>query len=100
MKNRLNYYIPLTKLPATIIFVEQLSEETGKKIDLSFLEFSMIRDGCFTACAQAHLPIDQRNFVSGHKNLGTDDDYLLRQPELAKPACDAIYNYFIGDMVK
>lgn len=72
------------------------SEETGEKINLSFLEFSMIRDGCFTACAKAHLPIDQRNFVSGHKNLGTDDDYLLRQPELAKPACDAIYSYFIA----
>jgi len=71
------------------------SDEMDKKIDLSFLEFSMIRDGCFTACAKAHLPIDQRNFVSGHKNLGTDDDYLLRQPELAKPACDAIYAYFI-----
>lgn len=75
------------------------SDETGDKINLSFLEFSMIRDGCFTACAKAHLPIDQRNFVSGHKNLGTDDDYLLRQPELAKPACDAIYSYFIAQQL-
>ncbi len=73
------------------------TEETNKKTDLSFLEFSMIRDGCFTACAKAKLPIDQRNFVSGHKNPGNDDDYLLRQPELAKPACDAIYSYFIGE---
>ena len=82
------YIKPLASMVAT--------EETNKKIDLSFLEFSMIRDGCFSACAKAQLPIDQRNFVSGHKNPGNDDDYLLRQPELAKPACDAIYLYFLG----
>ena len=83
------YIKPLASTVAT--------EEMNKNINLSFLEFSMIRDGCFTACAKAQLPIDQRNFVSGHKNVGTDDDYLLRQPEFAKPACDAIYSYFFGE---
>ena len=73
------------------------TDETNKKTDLSFLEFSMIRDGCFTACAKAQLPIEQRNFVSGHKNPGSDDNYLLRQPEFAQPACDAIYSYFFGE---
>ncbi len=62
------------------------------------IEFNQIRDAGFTACALAGLHIEQRNYVSGHKNSGDDDAYLLRQPKLAKPACDAMYEYFIQDI--
>jgi hypothetical protein len=61
------------------------------------IEFNQIRDAGFTACALAGLHIEQRNYVSGHKNSGDDDAYLLRQPKLAKPACDAMYEYFMKE---
>ena len=60
------------------------------------IEFNQIRDAGFTACALALLPIEQRNYVSGHKNKGDDDAYLLRQPKLAEPACNAMYDYFMN----
>ncbi len=59
------------------------------------IKFEHIRDAGFTACAKAKLHIEQRNYVSGHKNRGDDDNYLLREPELAEPACDAMYDYFL-----
>jgi hypothetical protein len=65
--------------------------------ELLKIEFNQIRDAGFTACAIAGLHIEQRNYVSGHRNTGDDDAYLLRQPKLAKPACDAIYSYFFGE---
>jgi len=65
--------------------------------ELLRIEFNQIRDAGFTACAVAELHIEQRNYVSGHKNTGDDDAYLLRQPRLAKPACEAIYSYFFGE---
>ncbi len=63
--------------------------------ELLKIKFEHIRDACFTACAKAKLHIEQRNYVSGHKNRGDDDRYLLREPELAKPACDAMHHYFL-----
>jgi len=80
-----------------------MEKRDGRKLsknkleELLKIEFNQIRDACFTACADAGLPIEQRNYVSGHKNIGDDDAYLLRQPKLAKPACDAIYSYFFGE---
>jgi len=59
------------------------------------IEFNQIRDACFTACANERLPLEQRNYISGHKNTGDDDSYLLRTPELAEPASDACYKYFL-----
>jgi hypothetical protein len=63
--------------------------------DLLKIKFEHIRDACFTACARAKLPIEQRNYISGHKNRGDDDNYLLREPKLAEPACNAMYDYFM-----
>ncbi len=74
----------------------KIAEHYNNK-ELLKIEFNQIRDAGFTACALAELHIEQRNYVSGHKNTGDDDAYLLRQPKLAKPACDAIYSYFFGE---
>jgi hypothetical protein len=79
-------------------FWRHIRPNTSKHYDnkgLLKIEFNQIRDAGFTACALAELHIEQRNYVSGHRNTGDDDAYLLRQPKLAKPACDAIYDYFI-----
>lgn len=74
-----------------------ISKHYDNNKDLLKIEFNQIRDAGFTACALAELHIEQRNYVSGHRNTGDDDAYLLRQPKLAKPACDAIYSYFFGE---
>jgi integrase len=58
------------------------------------LKFNNIRDGSYgAACDKAP---DERwaRVLAGHHAAGLQDNYVLRNPEGAKPACDAIYQVY------
>ena len=96
-KNKHNTAAHLRREFSRYIRPEVLAKNLLMRSDIKFNE---IRDACFTACAEAELPIEQRNYISGHRNAGDDDAYLLRQPKLAQPASDACYKYFFGQKIK
>jgi integrase len=67
------------------------------KAGLSHLTFSSLRDGAYTAAAQAP-GVDEKwaRLLAGHKSPGLQDHYVLRHPKIVKPACDAVYNHYFG----
>jgi hypothetical protein len=57
--------------------------------------WSHIRDGAYTAAAQAP-GVDEKfaRLLAGHKSAGLQDKYVLRNPQIVKPACDAVYSAY------
>lgn len=54
--------------------------------------FGMIRDASFTlACRQS---ADQGRLLAGHRLAGAADNYVLRQPQAVREACDLIAKEF------
>ena len=53
--------------------------------------FSHLRDGGYTASSNA-LGVDAKfaELLAGHKT-GMKDKYVLRNPQIVKPASDAVY---------
>lgn len=56
--------------------------------------FDSLRDAAYSAAA--HGTTDERiaRVLAGHKAAGLQDNYVLRNPEIARPACDAVYQTF------
>jgi integrase len=62
---------------------------------LEAVTFSHIRDGAYTSAAQAP-GVDEKfaRLLAGHKSHGLQDRYVLRNPEIVRPACDAVYRAY------
>jgi len=52
-----------------------------------------LRDGAFTAACQGATEQAAR-VLAGHKAPGLTDNYVLRNPQYAAPACDAVYRVY------
>lgn len=55
-------------------------------------ELASIRDGSYSAACNAP-GVDEKyaRVLAGHKAPGVQDKYVLRNPQIVKPACDAVY---------
>lgn len=53
--------------------------------------FDSIRDGAYTAAAHASPDERLARVLGGHKAAGLQDNYVLRNPKIVKPACEAVY---------
>lgn len=53
--------------------------------------FDTIRDGSYTSAC--HAVSDERlaRVLAGHRAAGYQDRYVLRSPEIVRPACEAVY---------
>ena len=56
--------------------------------------FDCLRDGAYTAAM--HGAPDERwaRLLAGHRAPGLQDSYVLRNPEIVRPACDAVYKTY------
>ena len=73
-------------------FADTLRVKAG--VDSS-VTWAQIRDGAYTAAA--HAPgVDEKfaRLLAGHKAAGLQDKYVRRNPEIVKPACDAVYEAY------
>jgi integrase len=61
---------------------------------LPHITFDSLRDGAFTAACR--LCSDERwaRVLAGHRSPGLQDSYVLRSPEIVRPACDAVYREY------
>lgn len=61
------------------------------------VQFSHLRDGGYTAAVHA-LGVDAKfaELLAGHKT-GMKDKYVLRTPQIVKPATDAVYEEYFGE---
>lgn len=57
--------------------------------------FSTLRDGAYTTACQAP-GVDEKfaRVLAGHKSAGLQDKYVLRNPEMTRPACEAVYRAY------
>ncbi|MGC8540750.1 MAG: tyrosine-type recombinase/integrase [Phycisphaerae bacterium] len=61
------------------------------------VKFDDIRDGAYTAatlCGQDSERLSR--LLAGHSNYGLMDSYVKRNPEMVKPATDAVYKHYFG----
>jgi integrase len=57
------------------------------------ITFDCIRDGAYTAaCNGAEERLAR--ILAGHRSPGLQDNYVLRNPEIVRPACDAVYKAY------
>lgn len=57
--------------------------------------FDSIRDGAYTAAVRGAEEKWAR-VLAGHRSPGLQDNYVLRNPEAVRPACDAVYKAYFG----
>ena len=62
---------------------------------LPAVTFDSLRDGAYTAACQAPGVDDKwARLLAGHKAPGLQDSYVLRNPKIVRPACDAVYTAY------
>ena len=68
------------------------------KADVSAtVKFDDIRDGAYTAATLCgHDSERLSRLLAGHSNYGLMDNYVKRNPEMVKPATDAVYKHYFG----
>jgi integrase len=58
------------------------------------VSFAQLKDGAFTvACQKTTGDGRIAKILAGHAS-GMEDAYVLRNPEIVKPACDAVYAHY------
>lgn len=55
---------------------------------------SQMRDSAQTAATQANISERLVDIMAGHKAIGITDKYIARNPQIVKPATDAVYVYY------
>lgn len=60
------------------------------------LHFANLRDSGQTRAAEAGVPAEQYRVLAGHKLPGVDDNYIRRNPNFVRSACEAIERYYFG----
>jgi integrase len=58
--------------------------------------FDWIKDGSYTASVQAKVSFELCQIHNGHKLPGKSDEYISRNPEMTKPATDAVEKHYFG----
>lgn len=59
------------------------------------VQMNQIRDAAYTAAiADPASSENAARVLAGHRAPGQQDHYVLRSPEITKPACDAVYKAF------
>ncbi|MEM1097146.1 MAG: site-specific integrase [Planctomycetota bacterium] len=58
------------------------------------VKMSHIRDAAYTTACQATSDERWARVLAGHRAPGLQDNYVLRNPEAVRPACEAVYGAF------
>lgn len=64
------------------------------------VKFDSLRDGAYTAAFVPGVDPVFAMAVAGHRLPGEMDKYILRHPEIVKPACDAIAKRYACSLTK
>ncbi len=61
------------------------------------VKFNHIRDGAYTAAVQKK-GVEEKfaRVLAGHKATGLQDNYVMRNPEITRDACDAVYAAYLA----
>jgi integrase len=66
-------------------------------LGLHHVQWDMLRDGAYTAaCKAPHVEERFARVMAGHKSPGLEDRYVLRSPQIAREACEAVHKYYFG----
>jgi len=76
-------------------YFEELWKKLRKKINRPSLNLKQFRSGAATAVMLAGVPKEQLDMLMGHSG-GIDDHYILANPQMVKPACDAVYKFYFA----
>jgi integrase len=69
-----------------------LFKELREKAGLTdTITFDGIRDGAYTVACQSTIDDKWARVLAGQRAAGLQDNYVLRNPECARPACEAVY---------
>ncbi|HZZ41647.1 MAG TPA: hypothetical protein VFE58_01805 [Tepidisphaeraceae bacterium] len=68
-----------------------------EKAGVPDVKWSHIRDGAYSSACNAP-GVDEKfaRLLDGHKAQGLQDKYVLRNPQIVKPACDAVYRAYFS----
>lgn len=58
------------------------------------VKMNQIRDGAYTTAARATTDERWARVLAGHRAPGLQDNYVLRNPEAVRPACEAVYKAY------
>jgi hypothetical protein len=59
------------------------------------VSFGCLKDSAYTiACRKVEEKFAR--VLAGHKAEGLQDNYVLRNPEFVRPACDAVYAEYLA----
>ncbi len=67
--------------------------ELAKAAGCPEVSFSHLRDGAYTAACQGTTDARLPKILAGHA-CGMQDHYVLRNPEIVRPACDAVHRHY------
>lgn len=65
--------------------------ELADSVGLSLVTYDWIRDGAYTAACRSRIDDKWARLLAGHATPGLQDKYVLRNPEIVAPACEAVY---------
>jgi integrase len=85
------FYAKQNGMPLKIAGAGRRFRILRKRAKVPHVEADQIRDGAATAAAAANCNDRLINLLLGHRNPGMRDIYAKRNPELVRPACDAVY---------
>lgn len=69
--------------------------ELADAANLPEVTFDCLRDGAYTAACQGTEEKWAR-VLAGHRSHGLQDNYVLRNPEIVRPACEAVYRAYLA----
>jgi integrase len=72
-------------------YFEELRIKAGIK---NRVTFSSLKDSSYTIACQAGNDERLARVLAGHRSPGMLDNYVLRNPEMVRPACEAVYVAF------
>jgi len=75
-------------------------KELREKAGVKDVTFDSLRDGAYTAACMLLDNDKYARLLAGHRAEGMQDNYVLRNPEIVRPATDAVYRYYFGDNQK
>jgi integrase len=91
-------FLTETGSQADYLCAYRLFTQVRKAAKTDEVQFSHLRDGSYTAAAEAGVDMNMCRLLAGHAT-GISDHYVKRRPAMVAPACDAIYRaYRIGSL--
>jgi integrase len=62
------------------------------------VSFSHLKDGAYGAACEGTTDERLARLLAGHKAPGLLDNYVLRNPSMVRPACDAVYKVYMAPL--